>query len=311
MRLADFSITESTDTEVVRYGKFFEVGNYPDKGFSLTDAEAEAACGEGFVPFSLNIAHLAANQMPPVFRDKMGRVAKLVKQGKDIFAEFRLPKWLDDAMRGDPAAAVSAEWDKATKRAIGCALVAKPRVRDAAILAAFDAMCDTAGEGDKHVDPATFDGRKGQPMFKEFKEKLKELIGMIPDDDQSAPKASFADSPEYATMKAELDAAKAQAEAVAVKFNEQQTAARDAEVAAFVEGAVRDRKITPAARDQFITLGKASFDALKEAVAKMSALPNFPLEARTDDGKAVDDAEVKDLLAKSPLGRSVLKGRSK
>jgi hypothetical protein len=112
-------------------------------------------------------------------------------------------------------------------------------------------------------------------------------------------------------MKAELDAAKAQAEAVAVKFNEQQTAARDAEVAAFVEGAVRDRKITPAARDQFITLGKASFDALKEAVAKMSALPNFPLEARTDDGKAVDDAEVKDLLAKSPLGRSVLKGRSK
>ena len=115
---------------VVRRGTFFQVGEYPDKQFALTEAEADAAIA-CFAPVPLNIEHI-----PTIFDGKLGMVQRLWREGKNILAEYAIPRWLHEVTQGE-AIKISSEWGRTTKRPQGGAFVLNPRVTDAVMQAAF------------------------------------------------------------------------------------------------------------------------------------------------------------------------------
>jgi hypothetical protein len=115
---------------VIRTGKIFEVGDYPSHDFKLNESEADAAV-KAFESAKLNIEH-----MPTILDGKLGMVSKLWREGKDLVSEYAIPKWLHDVTGAQPIK-LSAEWDRAKKQLIGAALVLNPRVKDAAMMAAF------------------------------------------------------------------------------------------------------------------------------------------------------------------------------
>lgn len=138
VQIAEFALETEKDTEdgdyVLRSGKIFEAGNYPDKKFEITEEElAEAA--KAFVPVDLDLEHV-----PTILDGKLGKLEAVVvaKDGRNLIGTARLPKWLDKAI-GDGERKVSATWDRVTKRIKKLALVRNPRVSDAALLSAFSA----------------------------------------------------------------------------------------------------------------------------------------------------------------------------
>jgi hypothetical protein len=128
--MAAFSIDGGTDDGdfVIRRGKVFEVGEYPDKAFSLSADEARAA-----VAAPNDIEH-----RPSILDGKLGelRAVEMAEDGTGIVGSVAIPKWLNDTI-GDAALKVSLAFDRATKRIAKNALVLNPRVADAALFGAY------------------------------------------------------------------------------------------------------------------------------------------------------------------------------
>ena len=114
---------------VIRSGKYFEIGDYPDKEFSLTSEEADAAI-LAFQGAPINLEH-----MPTLLDGKLGSVRRLWRQGLDILAEYAIPLWLHRVTGGEPLK-ISSEWDRSTRMPVGAALVLSPRIHDAVMMAA-------------------------------------------------------------------------------------------------------------------------------------------------------------------------------
>src|SRR5580700_3246003 len=129
-RSIEFDAIAPADAEgdfVLRRGKYFELGDYPDKDFSLNEAEADAAL-ENFEKMPINLEHT-----PTLFDGKLGWVRRLWREGRDLLAEYAIPAWLHAVTGGEPIR-ISSEWDRATKRPIGAALVLSPRIEDAVMM---------------------------------------------------------------------------------------------------------------------------------------------------------------------------------
>jgi hypothetical protein len=132
-------VTEQGDM-VLRTGKSFEIGNWPDKAFSLNEEEADDAIAH-FEKASLNIEHA-----PSILDGLLGNVSRVWREGKEIMAEWSIPKSLHELLKGQPIK-VSTEWETNTagkKRLTGCALVTQPRIRDAVMMTAFSMSEDAA-----------------------------------------------------------------------------------------------------------------------------------------------------------------------
>ncbi len=69
---------------VVRTGKIFECGEFPDKMFSLSEAEADEAIAL-FRPAQLDVEH-----MDTVFDGKLGSLVAVWRQGKELIGRVRL-----------------------------------------------------------------------------------------------------------------------------------------------------------------------------------------------------------------------------
>jgi hypothetical protein len=115
---------------VIRSGKLFHVGDYPDKRFSMNEAELSAACVD-FSPAPVRVEHL-----PTIFDGKVGEVRAVRARGEEMFGEVAIPAWLDEVCGEDPIG-VSCEFDRTSKKLVGLALVRSPRVSDAAIFSAY------------------------------------------------------------------------------------------------------------------------------------------------------------------------------
>ena len=113
---------------VIRSGKYFEVGVYPDKEFALTEDEADVAI-LSFEGAPINLEHTQT-----LFDGKLGRVRRIWRTGKDIFAEYAIPLWLHRVTGGAPLK-ISSEWDRETHRPVAAALVLSPRIQDAVMMA--------------------------------------------------------------------------------------------------------------------------------------------------------------------------------
>ncbi len=128
---------EFSGESVILSGKTFEAGDYPDKNFSLTEEEMDAAI-TAFTPVDNNLEHRRT-----ILDGALGKLESVSRKGKELFGKISIPKWLRD-IHPDPIK-VSLEWNRATKRIIGNGLVLNPRVTDAAMMAAFSAAKPTQG----------------------------------------------------------------------------------------------------------------------------------------------------------------------
>jgi hypothetical protein len=116
---------ETDDGFVIRPAEVFECGDYPDKGFSLSEAEADEAIRE-FQPAHNNVEH-----RPSVFDRLLGTTEGLFRKGKKLYANVKIPKAVD-ALLGDAPIPLSAEWTAEPKRYVGTALTVNPRILTAA-----------------------------------------------------------------------------------------------------------------------------------------------------------------------------------
>jgi hypothetical protein len=114
----------------------FRLGDYPDKGFSLSPEEAEFSTLQNFPGGGVE---LDLEHKPTVLSGKLGTLHKVFSRETDSWilgGECRIPKWLH-AILGPEDRKLSVAFDRKTKHIIGCGLVRNPRVTDAAMMAAF------------------------------------------------------------------------------------------------------------------------------------------------------------------------------
>lgn len=135
---ATFSLEDAAGrdgTLVLRTGKLFETGEYPDKQFSLSESELEAAVA-AFVPVKNNLEHTRT-----VLDSQLGEVRSVERRGKELFGAVAIPGWLDRLVGASPLK-VSLEWARDSKQIVGNALVLNPRIPDAQLVAAFAAATE-------------------------------------------------------------------------------------------------------------------------------------------------------------------------
>lgn len=148
---------------VTRTGKFFEVGqtftDMTGKKFEISEAEADANLPK-FSGGKINVEH-----MPTVFSGLLGDVTRTWRDGRDIMAEFQIPKWLHEATKAEPLK-ISSEWNMATKMPTGAAIVLNPAVSDAVMMAAFSKAAPMQSLHDSAVEYGAECG--GKAMFKDL-----------------------------------------------------------------------------------------------------------------------------------------------
>lgn len=127
-------VKAETDSAVVlRRGKIFAAGDYPDKDFSLTPKELRKIVKDFEGPVELDSEHERS-----IFDGKLGRLVGIesAENGQELHGIVEIPKWLDPILM-EAGGKVSAAFDRITKKLVGLALTINPRVPDAALMAAF------------------------------------------------------------------------------------------------------------------------------------------------------------------------------
>ena len=136
VKMASFSVSfgdvvETDDDYIYRDGKIFETGEWPDKQFTLSDLEADAAIAK-FLPCDANLEHKPNSTLGDVIQADglFGKLVKVWRVGKEIFGRIQIPKFIDKRLS---VRSVSCEWDRDTKSLVGIAFTTLPRIKDAAV----------------------------------------------------------------------------------------------------------------------------------------------------------------------------------
>jgi hypothetical protein len=233
----------SDDGLVIRTGKVFEAGDYPDKGFSITEEElADAAVN--FSPVNNDLEHQST-----ILDGKLGQLTAVEAKGTSLFGTVKIPKWLNDQLGSDPLK-VSLAWARNTKQIIKNALVLNPRIEDAQLVAAFTAANSNTG-GVKLSDtkkPSLMDRLKAafsKGSLPDVEEAELDQIKMSDDakpdtkpDAEPKKEESKESSADFTTVRAENDGLRAAM--LATKATE------------FADKCIADCKAFPAERDLLI-----------------------------------------------------------
>ncbi len=117
----------------IRTGKLFEAGEYLDRGITVSPAQLRKAAADFKGPMQLNLQH-----SPSVLDGQLGTLDSVTvsDDGRELFGTVTEKAWLATVL-GNTARRVSLEWDIATKKITGIALVIMGRVPDAVLFAAF------------------------------------------------------------------------------------------------------------------------------------------------------------------------------
>ena len=183
---------------VIRHGKLFEGGDYPDKDISFTPEELAHAVAS-FSPVPVDLEHTSTP-----LDGRMGevRTVELGPDGWTLFGDVALPEWLDAALEGT-GRKVSATWDRGTKLLSGLALVNHPRISDAALMAAFAGA--TGAASGRHD---TYDGQRTMQAIHDMAAKSGALCTQDnPNGTQQYSSSYFVSSHERTGMQAVHDTA--------------------------------------------------------------------------------------------------------
>jgi hypothetical protein len=135
----------NTPNMVSRQGLIFTCGDYPDKQFSLTESEADAAIA-AFTPVEADYAH---HDGP--LDGKLGRLKRVWRQGPHLYGEADVPVWLDPLL-ADTGRRVSLAWDREQKTILKWGWVTTPRVNDAALMSAYSEFQSTQADATEPHD---------------------------------------------------------------------------------------------------------------------------------------------------------------
>ena len=303
--VAAFAISspETVGDTVIRRGKLFEAGNYPDKDFEATIEDLVVAAST-FVPCHNDLEHTQT-----ILDGKLGSLLNvtLSDDNSELYGEVEIPRWLHDAI-GDAPIKSSLSWDRESMQIVGNALVLEPRVSDAALMTAYTAF--TAREPPDDVVPDPQLSARALSLLSAARAILTGKdptlpsaaplnvpalqTALLPERAKGAPvtepvlKAvsaiSFAESPEFKAMQAQIDALKATAAADATR-----TAAREAEFTRERAGTWADSEIAtfralPAERDALVA---AFVDAATDDASSPRTV-TFAVNGESKEGSRVD-----------------------
>ena len=234
------------DGMVLRTGKIFEAGEYPDKDFSLTEQEMTDAA-VNFTPVQNDIEH-----KPSILSGKIGGLRSVSVKGKELFGTVAIPKWLNDAVGANPIK-VSLAWAKDKKRIVGNALVLNPSVSDAQIVAAFSASNNVNDGGSTVQKPKWYDNLTALFKRKELPEELKDFdpenVKFADDDESPKPEARPAQEAPKADDSAKFAAIDARNSILEGKLVE-------SEAEKFFSQACAEGKAFPAEKDSLVAMFK-------------------------------------------------------
>ncbi|MCW5936737.1 MAG: hypothetical protein KIT11_05465 [Fimbriimonadaceae bacterium] len=174
-------IEELADGSIEVTAKLFTIGDYPDKGFGINEAEADEAVTEiDALPAPVIVEHMRSvfTHADPF---NVGKLAKVWREGLDLFGKIRFSGWVKDALKGQ-APKLSLGWSQHPKRIVEVSLVLDPRVEDAGLLAAFSSK------------PARIGG-----AMKNFWAGLKGLLNQTPDEELAQFGAAAPGSPAHSS----------------------------------------------------------------------------------------------------------------
>jgi len=330
---------KASDGTVIRRGKVFESGDFPDKDVSFDEADLDRAVST-FAPVDNDLEHAST-----ILDGHLGRLEKVWRKGAELFGEVHLPAWLDEAI-GDEKIKVSLAFDRA-KNIVGNGLVLRPRIADAAIMSAFSSSLPSPIS--KGLKP-----EEKKPM--KLKDAIKHLFGLDTVDDLDAevtlPGEGTPPAPSPATPVADATPAPAvpvaepTAPAAFSQENDARLQALESEIVktksfAFADAMILGKKAVPAQRDSIALMfaqavkmdaGTGSvFSATKGVVegksveglrAYFAAAPTHSLvgESFTDEAvllfgnnarSTMEGDKKNNLLALSALGRKALEANAK
>lgn len=133
----DLKGTEKSAKKVARYTLkkapvLFRAGDYPDKGFKLTEEELIESVKNFNKPVKMDWEHKGS-----IFDGKMGDLVRVEKNADASFSGyFAVPDWFEAIVPEDEQK-VSIQFDKATKNIVGCAWTSNPRISEAKLVASF------------------------------------------------------------------------------------------------------------------------------------------------------------------------------
>lgn len=279
--------------------RLFKIGEYPDKSFSLTAEEADAAVA-AFAPTPILLEH----GRTAVGRTEFGTLDSLRRDGDWLYGVTRMVDAAAKALKGSTPK-LSMSWDRATKLPVEVSLVQVPRVAEAGLVAAFSGDGETGGDSEKpaRIGAAMvtdfiknlFGGK--EPTDAERAEFTQKLGGL--DDIPGLKAANAAKDAEIATLKAEIGTVKAGPSVAS--FAGRNAAER------IVADLRKDGRLTPAeepeavaAFSQAIAAGPAEFsnsgdlvetDLVKALKASYEKRPKLGLTERTSAEFSVGDGK--------------------
>jgi hypothetical protein len=296
---------------VIRKGKLFEAGSYPDKQFEATIEDLVVA-SHTFIPVDNDLEH-----MPTILDGKLGTLMSvtLSEDNSELYGEVEIPRWLHEAI-GDAPIKTSLTWDRDSMSIVGNALVIEPRVSDAAIMTAY-----TAFAASQPPEPVV-----EHPTEKTAVTILSTIRALVTGTD---PKPSaVADPPQTATTPAraeedtvtftesdEYKAMQAKIEALEKRDTERaaREASRDAEVireraGVWADGEIAAFRALPAERESLVAayVDAATDDAAVPRQVSFSQGGETKEGSRVDALKARHGARVPHTLTKEQLADSTV-----
>lgn len=309
---------------MVRRGKVFELGNYPDKNFSLDGSEADE---------SIATANAVLNDLEhkeTVLSGKLGHTRNFSRNGLDVLADVCLPTWLDEVLGPEPLK-VSLAFDE-NKRIVGNALTLNPRITDAQVSAAFAQF----SQGDPVV-PRT-ETQENMPANEKELSAFRRFLALFSDAATGVQKEPV--DPKDAKI-AELEAKLAKVKTTDTFSVEDEDARRIKEAGDIAERYIGEGRAKPAEKAAIV---KAFSDAMvsdnpgvtafstdgsvkpgsgvtnlhaiyaartPDKLAKFSGSASQIPASGAADGKGVSQERVDELLRLTDLGQTVIKGRTK
>jgi len=221
---------------VYREGMIFECGDYPDKQFSLTEADADAYI-QAYTPVEFAVEHDVPLPEKPLLES-------IRRAGNQIIGRAKLPVWLDKLV---PVKKVSCSWNRDTKTLREISFTSRPRIASAALFS----------DNNPAVDPATTTKETNKTMTaKEWFDKAKALFtGEVPAEfSEGAAPATATDSEETKRLREQLES--------------ERKARITNEAASFADGAIAACKALPAEREHLVNayVGAANTDAASPAL---------------------------------------------
>lgn len=159
---------------VVKYGKIFQAGDYPDKKFKLTAEELPTTVSKFASPVPLDLTH---KKTVARLDAKLGSLTQIAagKNGQ-LYGRVEIPEWLDNLVgkddEGNPIPfGVSCAFGK-DKSIVKLAITDTPRVQDAAVFAAFSEAHpeEELGTTELAEEVIVVDGGEVDDEFKRFSE---------------------------------------------------------------------------------------------------------------------------------------------